>query len=817
MSARRYRFPGFELDALARELRSGDDAVALPLKSFECLVYLLEHRERAVGRDELISAVWGRIDVSDALLGQTLARARRAVGDTGGEQRVIRTVPRFGYHWVAPVTVVEPEPEPEPETGTEGETRPLADASAAPAAGDVALATPDAELELPALAPPAAPTTHRRRRMLTIAGALALAVVAGVVGLRAIDRPDRAPLAPAGPATAAAQAAATIMVLPVVVADADPGSRWIRLGAMDYLASRVRERGALPVLPSEQAIAFTAAQDAAVLADPVRRWPLVQAAGVARILAPRVERAGGGWHARLEVQDAERRDHFDGTAATPLAAVDLALGAWLATLGIGDTLVPAPHPTLLELQQRIDTAFLEGDLAAATELVESAPPALRQDPSIAVRAAEIDERGGRSELALKQFARLAKGGEGVTPALRGRALYGLCAIGFRRNELAAAARHCTDALDALEGQPDAIARGRAYMMSAVIDDHLGHFDAALAGFGRARIEWRRAGNAPGEASVDANEGLALANNGRYAEAIAAFDRAAAVFERFGVRDHLASSLAAKSDAQRLALDLAAARESSTRAWQLASGIDSMQVVRSIGYSHALALLAGGQLDEAAHVIGRFDAAAPSAPPEFAVLRSALLAARGRYDEALAPAQGILDRVMAPPDPTSDASLSQAAAVFIDAALDAGDLVRAEAFLVRLRGAQPSMQDPGRAFVADLGAARLAAARGETTTATRHFDAALQFALAANCPVQVAEAASAQVLDLLARDQVDEATRVAGHLARYADRHWQSARAMFALYERLGDARSAERLRAVLPVLAGQRRVPPAGPGSPEGR
>jgi len=106
MSALRYRFDAYELDAPARELRTARGPVALPPKSFDCLVYLLERRERAVGRDELISAVWGRIDVSDALLGQTLARARRAVGDTGEEQRVIRTVARFGYHWVAPVEII---------------------------------------------------------------------------------------------------------------------------------------------------------------------------------------------------------------------------------------------------------------------------------------------------------------------------------------------------------------------------------------------------------------------------------------------------------------------------------------------------------------------------------------------------------------------------------------------------------------------------------------------------------------------------------------------------------------------------------------
>ncbi len=810
MSSRRFRFNDFELDALARELRSGGDAVALPLKSFECLVYLLEHRERAVGRDELISAVWGRIDVSDALLGQTLARARRAVGDTGEEQRVIRTVPRFGYHWVAPVI----------EVGSDAAQVP--DAAAAPPADAAAIARSDAGADAQAdarrSARPVPMRARARARAVALAAAVALVIVAIPWGLRVTDR--RAAMSssvaekmesPASPA------AGTAMVLPVVVAGAQADSRWIRLGVMDYLASRIRERADLPVMPSDQAIAYVAGQDEAAFADPSRRWQLAQSAGVTRLIAPSAERIDEGWHVRLDVQEPERRAHFDGIASNPLAAADIALAAWLDTLGIGGALAPAPHSPLLELQQRIDTAFLEGDLAAATELIESAPTGLQRDPTIAVRAAEVDERSGRSELARKQFARIAEGGEGVTPALRGRALYGLCAIGFRRNELEAAAGRCAEALEALAGQSDSIARGRAYMMSAVIDDHLGHLDAALAGFGRARIEWRRAGNAPGEASVDANEGLALANHGRYAEAIAAFDRAAAVFERFGVRDHLASSLAARSDAQRLTLDLAGARASSARAWQLASRIESMRVVRSIGYSHALALLAGGDLDEAAHVIGRFDASAPSAPPEFSVLHSALLAARGRYDEALAPADAILDRVLAPLDPTSDATLSQAAAVFIDAAIDAGDSVRAGAILARLREAGDSVQDPDRAFVADLATARLAAARGDVATAARHFDAALTFALAANCPAQVVEAASAWVIDLLARDEIDEATRIAGHLTRYADRDWHAARAMLALHERTGDERSAQRVRADLPSLAGQRLPAAAAPGSGDHR
>ena len=106
MTSQIYHFGEFKLDPAARELHHVDVLVALPPKSFDCLAYLIAHRDRAVGRDELISAVWGRVDVNDALLAQTLLRARRAVGDTGSSQSAIRTVPRFGYRWIAALEAV---------------------------------------------------------------------------------------------------------------------------------------------------------------------------------------------------------------------------------------------------------------------------------------------------------------------------------------------------------------------------------------------------------------------------------------------------------------------------------------------------------------------------------------------------------------------------------------------------------------------------------------------------------------------------------------------------------------------------------------
>ena len=104
----RYQFGEYELDPASRELSRRGERIALPPKSFECLAYLVAHRDRAVGRDELISAVWGRVEVSDTVVAQTLLRARKAFGDAGDRQEIVRTVPRFGYRWVASVREVDP-------------------------------------------------------------------------------------------------------------------------------------------------------------------------------------------------------------------------------------------------------------------------------------------------------------------------------------------------------------------------------------------------------------------------------------------------------------------------------------------------------------------------------------------------------------------------------------------------------------------------------------------------------------------------------------------------------------------------------------
>jgi TolB-like protein len=91
------------LDVERRELRRGGQPVALEPQVFDLLVYLIRNRERVVSKDDLIANVWGGRIVSESSLTTRINGARKAVGDDGATQRVIRTVPRKGVRFVAEV------------------------------------------------------------------------------------------------------------------------------------------------------------------------------------------------------------------------------------------------------------------------------------------------------------------------------------------------------------------------------------------------------------------------------------------------------------------------------------------------------------------------------------------------------------------------------------------------------------------------------------------------------------------------------------------------------------------------------------------
>ncbi len=99
-----YRFDAFSLDSESLELRDGDDPVAIEPGVFSVLAYLIENRDRVVGKDELIEAIWDGRAISDGALNSRINAARRAVGDSGSTQSVIKTLPRRGFRFVGSIS-----------------------------------------------------------------------------------------------------------------------------------------------------------------------------------------------------------------------------------------------------------------------------------------------------------------------------------------------------------------------------------------------------------------------------------------------------------------------------------------------------------------------------------------------------------------------------------------------------------------------------------------------------------------------------------------------------------------------------------------
>ena len=96
-----YRFGDCELDLRRRELRRGGTPVTIQPKVFDLIAYLAGHRDRAVGKGELQGAIWPGVVVTETSLTQAIRKARRALGDEGSQQSVIRTVHGHGYRFVA--------------------------------------------------------------------------------------------------------------------------------------------------------------------------------------------------------------------------------------------------------------------------------------------------------------------------------------------------------------------------------------------------------------------------------------------------------------------------------------------------------------------------------------------------------------------------------------------------------------------------------------------------------------------------------------------------------------------------------------------
>ena len=98
-----YLFEDYVLDVGRRELRRGTSLVPLEPQVFDLIAYLIQNRERVLSKDDLIASIWGGRIVSESALSTRINAARSAIGDSGGEQRLIKTLPRKGVRFVGTV------------------------------------------------------------------------------------------------------------------------------------------------------------------------------------------------------------------------------------------------------------------------------------------------------------------------------------------------------------------------------------------------------------------------------------------------------------------------------------------------------------------------------------------------------------------------------------------------------------------------------------------------------------------------------------------------------------------------------------------
>lgn len=789
-----YRFDRFELDPRQRQLRRDDRLVALPLKSFECLAYLVQHRDRAVGRDELIAAVWGSVDINDHTLAQTLSRVRQALREHGADPAGIRTVPRFGYCWTLPTQCIEVDVDDPSMAGVASErpgASPPEDVLGSAAVGRSHGAVPAAR--------------GRRHGRLLIAAVLAAGTGAGALWWMsgAVKEPE--PRATARPSTAVRPSDASVyLVVPVTLDHGDQESAWIRLGVMDYIAASLRGAPALSVLPSDQVVALAPA--GAFQAGPEEIAQLMAATGATHVIHPHGYMAGGTWHFVLNLFYGSGQRSYAGEGSAPLQAVGQAVRRLTADMRVPDAGLLEPSH-LDEVVQRIDADLLAGRLDQAQALIDESSTGNEEHPLLRLRSGQVALRRGLIDVARQRLEPLAESGDAVAPALRAEAWIGLGSVALQRTDFAGGARAFSEALDLLGADGDRRLRGNAYVSRGAAFALRRRFDEAMDDFGRARIELDRAGDRIGLAKLDSNIAFTELLRGRLEPALLAQDRAIDTLTAFGLTDQLVPALNNKIYVQLAMIDLPGASVTSARAMELVSHVDNVVAQARIAAARARVMLASGQLAEAERLIDRFDGESAPKPgdSEFAALRIDWLMQHGRYPEAADQASQSIDRLGSSGDYAAQALFGWTCVLGVDAALRSARLDLAQHLADRLAQSPSAERDVGRPYFEHYIAAELAHAHGESAAFDRYAAALAEAEKMGDRELAVAVSV-AWLKSLLDTGRIDAAGQVAGRLKIWADRSYRAARAMQAYYLASGQQPMAERMRLSVQRLAGERDI-----------
>ena len=780
MSRSILRFADCSLDVAARALSRSGARIDLPPMVFDCIAYLVTHRARAVGRDELVAAVWGKSAISDTMLGKAILAARRAIGDSAEAQALIRTIPRFGYHWVGAVRE---------------------DVLDAP---------------VPTM-PPGVSVAHAnvqtsRARLLRTIGACAtvvLAVAIGFLAYRYATRPS--PLVEDMRSYAGDTPKDLSVVLPVeVIAGADDA--WLRLGLMDLIANRLRAAD-LPVMNSDSVVGLLK-QNGATTPELVQA--LRRANPATRMIEVSVAKAGREWtlHAQVTGADGAPRS-IDARAADAVAVAragsDRLLELFGKTVPAGASQNPDELPLDI-LMQRTEAARLSDDLDVARSLLESAPRALSALPQVRLRRAQIELRAGRFDDASGRLeALLAEVPAEDDPVLRARILVTLCNAQGRLDRQSAAIATCGEAITLAAAHDATEPLALAYNNRAITYARQREFAAAEADFARARIAFERSGDMLALVRLDGNEASAAMGRGRPAEALPILERAGRRFDQLGIPSESLIAVTNQIDALRALLESAKALAASEHGWALLPRVQDRNLQHHFKRQRAEALAVNGRLTEAHalldELIGDIDAEHESAT--LAMTRASQ--AELELDSGQAEIAAVLadQAVAALADPEYEQPRAAASLTQVRALRQLGHPAAADAALARLAAWADESKRPIVVAYAQLADAEQAYARGAPAAADEHFERASAIVADLNLPYLTRTVAVAYGGTLIDRDELERAAIVSGRVTRYAETDFDSALLQTRLYHALGESDAWQTAVARSRRLAGERTIPTA--------
>ena len=792
MNPMEYRFERFRLLPAARELWRDGHAVSLTRPTFDCLAYLVEHRDRAVGRDELVAALWGRVDVPEARVSELVLRARRTVGDDGQAQRMIRTVPGFGYRWVIDTQAVPARPRASELAGADAATP----ANVSDASGDA----PEAEVAPDAAPPPVAPPSSAKPWWLPALAVIA-ASAAGIAWLSRgsfVEPPAAAPTAtvPTAPANAALDA---IAVLPVSV-NGPPEAGWVRLGAMDLIADRLRG-GGLPVPPSESVLlAVHGSDDAHDGAD--ERARLARVLGVGQVVEGVALRSADGWKVQLETTSAGVHHRVEATDKDVTEAARRSADLLLAALGRTPPARGEENAALDERLQQAQAALLASQLDTARAILDGLPESARDDPRVRYRRAVLDFRSGRfapAEAALD--ALVADPAVRADPLLLARVRIVRGKMRFRLDRYADAEQDLDAAIDALQARDAPQDIGAALATRGAVRIGRGDLDAAATDLGQARMRLQQAGDRLGIAQVDTNVGLLEMERGRLERALPVLLDAAARFEAAGVSERAIAVRTAIVQAQSLLLQWNEALATADQEVRMRERSGDAGLDVQIDLDRAKALLGLGRFGEARAVLDAMEQRHDGRFADVARYRDAVVAELAWRQGRLEPAAAAIDRALAdwPDNPSDD--------------------LRARAVLLQQRIGQARGSPVAAAAAGEArgsGAAALlvaqaerAAAQDRPDEAERAYRAALAAADARGYPADVALVAGSYAPWLLGRQRLDEAEALAGRVAPWAEHDFGSAVLLLQLAHARGRREAWSEAVRRAQALAGERTLPAA--------